>query len=120
MFDERRNIRGAFAKRRERYADDIESIIEILSESPLFNTRQQVPVRCGDDSNVERSVLVTSNATDLSTLKRSQKTRLQIQRQLADLVDEERPSLGGLEHADVLPVRACEGPALVAEEMTLD
>ena len=53
-------------------------------------------------------------------LERAQQLRLQVERQLANLVEEQRAALGALERARVLGVRAGEGAALVAEELALD
>ena len=44
--------------------------------------------------------LVLADAADLARLERAQELRLQLERQLADLVEEHRAAVGGLEGAD--------------------
>ena len=53
-------------------------------------------------------------------LEHAQQLGLRRQRQLADLVEEQRAAAGGLERAAAQPVGAGEGAALVAEQLALD
>src|SRR5690606_36096431 len=57
---------------------------------------------------------------DGAVLDRAQQLRLQGERQLADLVEEQRPAAGGLETADAPLVRAGERALLVAEQLALE
>ncbi len=50
----------------------------------------------------------------------AQELRLELERQLADLVEEHGAAVGGLEGADALAIRAREGAAHVPEELALD
>ena len=70
-------------------------------------------------TSTRRSRLPPTRRTD-AVLERAQQPRLQIQRQLADLVQEQRAALGALEGAGVLGVRAREGAPLVPEQLALD
>src|SRR5262249_41421786 len=54
------------------------------------------------------------------TLERAQELRLGAERHLADLVEEERAALRGLEHAALRRLRIRERTALVSEELRLD
>ena len=53
-------------------------------------------------------------------LEHAQQLHLQLHRHLGDLVEEDRAAVGALEEAFVLPVRAREAAALVAEQLALD
>src|SRR5262249_5208985 len=53
-------------------------------------------------------------------LERAEQVRLQRERQLADLVEEQRASVRALERADVLLLGAGERAALVAEQLARD
>ena len=61
-----------------------------------------------------------ADALDLALLEDAQELRLDLQRQLADLVEEERAPVGQLEEADPPGDGAGEGALLVAEELALD
>ena len=52
-------------------------------------------------------------------LQRAEDLRLEVQRQIADLVEEQRPAVRQLELAQLLPVGASEGAALVSEQLAL-
>jgi hypothetical protein len=60
------------------------------------------------------------DALDLAFLQRAQQLRLEVQRQLPDLVQEQRPAVGQLEAADLPRHRPGEGALLVSEEIALD
>ena len=57
---------------------------------------------------------------DLAVLQRAQQLDLRLERQLADLVEEQRAAVGLLELADALVDGAGEGALLVAEQDALD
>ena len=57
---------------------------------------------------------------DLPFLEHPQQLGLQLQRQLADLVEEDGPAVGQLEAAGLRGERAGERAALAAEELALD
>jgi hypothetical protein len=56
----------------------------------------------------------------VALLERAQEPRLQVERQLADLVEEQGAAVGLLEFAEVFVVGAGEGPLFVAEQDRLD
>src|SRR4051812_10131513 len=62
-------------------------------------------------------VPVGADAADLAALEGAQELRLQLERQLADLVEEDRAAAGLLERADPAIDRAGERALLVAEEL---
>ena len=64
--------------------------------------------------------LRAADALDLPLLDRAQQLRLQVEPQVADLVEEQRAAGRQLELAELLLVRAGERAALVAEERALD
>ena len=61
-----------------------------------------------------------ADALDLALLDRAQQLGLQVEPQIADLVEEQRAAVGQLELADALLQRAGERALLVAEQRALD
>src|SRR2546423_1853450 len=61
-----------------------------------------------------------ASARQLSELEHAQQLRLQLERQLADLVEEQRAAARALERAGAPAIGAGERALLVAEELALD
>ena len=59
----------------------------------------QVAVGGGDDAHVDRDGSCAAEPAHHARLERAQQLRLQLERQLADLVEEERAAVGALEGA---------------------
>jgi hypothetical protein len=109
----------AFAKRRDFDHGDREAEEEILPEAPGGDVRAKVSVGRGDDADIDRLVVLAADAPDRPALQCPQETRLQLERQLRNFVQEESSSVRSLERAGMPSHRAGERPALVAEELTL-
>ncbi|SVJ77443.1 Uncharacterized protein conserved in bacteria [Klebsiella pneumoniae] len=62
----------------------------------------------------------TADPLDLLFLEKAQQVGLQLQRQVADLVEEQGAAVGRLDPPDLALVRAGEGALLVAEQLGLD
>ena len=67
-----------------------------------------------------RMALAAADARELALLQHAQQLRLQAERHVADLVEEEGAAGGGLELADAALGGAGERAALVAEELALE
>ena len=80
----------------------------------------QVLVGGGDDADVGADGLAAADAGELALLQDAQQLRLQVERHVADLVEEERAAGRGLELADAALDGAGEGAALVAEQLALE
>jgi hypothetical protein len=53
--------------------------------------------------------VVGADPADLAPLEHAEELRLELERELADLVEEDRPAVGDLEHAGARLDRAREG-----------
>src|SRR5207253_6902046 len=79
----------------------------------------QRPVRGGDDPDVAPDRLRAADPLELLLLEHAKQLRLEVQRQVADLVEEEGAAVRELEAADPARDGTGEGAALVAEELAL-
>ena len=95
---ERLDVLGPLAKRRDADGDDVQAIEEVFAEAPGLHVGGEVAVGRGDEAHVDR-LGAPAHLLHLARLQRAQDLRLDRQRQLADLVDEERPLVGLLEVA---------------------
>jgi hypothetical protein len=112
---ERGDVLAPRPERRDPHRDDGESEVEVFAELACAHLALEVAARRGDDADIGLQRLVAADATELARLEDPQEHRLDVQRQLADLVEEDGPPVGALEG----PLALCDGSrersALVAE-----
>ncbi len=118
--DEHRNVLLALAQGRQHHLQHREAMVEIFAEALLRHLLAQLAVRRGDDAHVDLAIAAGAERLDLLAIDRAQKARLQVERQLADLVDEQRAPVRLHEGAVARRVRAGEGAARVTEQLALD
>ena len=97
-------------------AHDIEAVQQVGAEAAVGDQRFQVLVGGGDHAHVDADQFAPADAEELALGQHAQQARLQRQRHVADLVEEQRAAVGLLEAADVAALRTGEGAGLVAEQ----
>ena len=105
------------AKGRDADLDHIEAVVEILSELAVAEGNFEVPVGRSDDPGIRPDDLAPSHAGEFRILEHMEEFGLKAGRQLANLVQEERPFLGEFEFAQLSPIGAGERALLVAEQL---
>src|SRR5574342_967235 len=120
MPGETRDILPPLSQGREIDREDVEAVVKVRAEAPLAHGPLESAIRGRDQPHVHRQRLRPADALELALLQNAQELRLQLQRQVADLVEEERPPVGELEPAHLPRERAGERPLLVPEELALD
>src|SRR5690606_29424856 len=88
-------------------------------KASLLDRRREIAVRGGDEPHVGRPLAHVADATVPLLLDRLEDLRLHLEIDVADLVEEERAPVRGLEEADLRLLGARERAALVAEELAL-
>lgn len=71
----------------------------------------------GEDAHIHPHAPAATDGNHLAVLQHPQKARLQLERQLTDLVQEQRATIGRPEVPRARPVCSGEGPLLVPEEL---
>ena len=104
VLDEQRHVVLALAQRRHAHAHHGEPVVEILAERAAIDLAHEVAIGRGDDAHVDGDDLRAADAADLALLERAQQLRLQLERQLADLVEEQRAAVRLFEAADALRI----------------
>ena len=99
---------------------DVQPIVEVLAEAALGHLLGQVAVGGRDDAHVHPRRPLGADRVDLALLQRAQQLDLHVERQLADLVEEQDAAVRLLELAQVLVGGAGEAALLVAEQDGLD
>src|SRR6266540_6277949 len=117
MGDEQRQVVEPLPERGKAELDALQPVEEVLAELTLGDQLLEVLVGRGDDADVDVDGFDAADALDPALLERAQDLHLHAERHVADLVEEERASLGQLEAAGPRPDGAREGAALVPEQL---
>ena len=100
--------------------DDVQAMEEVFAEAPVGHPGTQVDVRGGDDAHVDAARGDAAHRRELLLLHEAEQLALQVEGQLADLVEEDRGAVGLCEPAGLAGVGARERPLLVPEQLALD
>src|SRR5881296_277979 len=120
VLDQQDDVVGARPQRREPDVHHIQTVEQIGAETPGARLGLEVAVGGGDQPDVDRDRAARAERRDLAVLEGAQELRLEPERDLRDLVEEERTAFGGPEDAVVIRHRAREGAAAVAEELAVE
>src|SRR5436190_5436587 len=118
--DQRGDVVGSLAQRRDVDREDVQAVVEVVAEALLLDQPGQVAVRRGDQADVDLDRPGAADTLELLLLEDPEELRLELEGDLADLVEEERAAMGHLEASDLLRDGPGEGAALVAEELALE
>src|SRR6185437_13494750 len=94
--------------------------VEILAVLPRGDRGLQVPVRRGNDTHVHLQRLRAADPLKSFFLERSQNLGLQRERQIADLVEKQRPAMRELELSGLSLGGARERALFVSEELRFE
>src|SRR5438094_7456137 len=77
MRHEKRNVLTPFAQGWELNRDDVQAIEEILTKDTVRDGTRELPIRCGDQPDVDGDVAYVADTPDLPLLNRAQQLYLQ-------------------------------------------
>ena len=118
---QQRDVLDALAQRRHVDREDVQPVEQVLAERcPRAIALLEVAVRGGDDRAFDGDRRRAAEPLDLPLFEHAQQLDLDVERQLADLVEEDRRVVGQLEAADLPRERAGERALLAAEQLALD
>ena len=98
----------------------VQPIEEILAELLFVDERGEIAIGRGNQPRVGAQRARAAETLELALLQHAQQLGLQLQRDLADLVEKHRAAVGQLEPADPLADGAGERALLVAEQLALE
>src|SRR5262249_27782556 len=116
VLDQERDVLEPIAQGWHHEAHHGEPIEEVRAEAARLDLVAEVPVRRRNDAYVDLVGLVAADAAHRAALEDAQQLGLQIERELADLVEEERAARGALEGSAPRVRRAREGTLDVTEQ----
>src|SRR5260221_12719647 len=113
------DIVAALPQRRHGELDDVEPVEEVLAEAAGGDELGELLVRSANDAHVDRVLLRRADLANAFLLDGAQQLHLHGERQVRDLVEEERAAVCCLEESVAVLRRPGEGALLVAEEFAL-
>src|SRR5262249_42035502 len=117
--DEIGNVLGPVAERRQDDRKDVEAGVEVAAERPGGDPGPERAVRRRHRAHVDFERARPADALEGVLLQHAQQLRLQLDREVANLVEEEGAAIGQLEAATALCDGAREGATLVSKQLAL-
>ena len=93
IFCQQNDILSTLTQRRKMQLDGIQSIEEVLSESPLAHLLTQISIRSRQNPHIHMAHLVGTNALSLPLLNHRQKFLLHRQVQISNLIQKESTAI---------------------------
>src|SRR5262249_36743031 len=117
---ERDDVERSRAERWDLDVYAVEPIEEVGAELATLHGRAEIAVRRRDEAHVDSRRRAAAEPHHLAALDDAQELRLRVERQLADLVEEDAASMRGLEEPRSRDDGAAEGASLVAEQLAFE
>ena len=115
-----RNILPVIPEGGQMQLQHVQPVIQIFSEPLVSNELVKVPIRCGDDPDVDLDWRVSADAGEFLFLEHTKKFRLCFERKFSYFVQKDGPLLGPFKSPPPLADGPGESPLLVAEEFAVD
>src|SRR6267154_132972 len=124
LFDEvpykLRNIRFSFAERWQRNRENIQAIVQILSEFTVTNHLPQVLIGRRDDTNIDARGTGAAYGLELALLEHTEQLRLKLHWHVADFIQKQCAAVRQRKPADVRIDSSGEGSAFVPEKLAFE
>ena len=117
VFAEQRDVSGAIAQGRQHDGKHVQAIIKILAERPRHDLFLEIAVRGRYDPHVDLDRLGASDAFELALLQHAQQLDLDVQGDVSDLVEKQRPAVGQFESPGTARDGSGERSLFVTEQL---
>ena len=117
--DEGGQVATALPQRRQAQLDDVQAVEEIGAERVGRHHGLERTVGRRDDADIDGRFAVRPQRPDHAALQRVQQLRLQAERQIVDVVEEDRAAVGCLEESRARGVGTRERALSVTEQFAL-
>jgi hypothetical protein len=116
---EKHDVADALAQGRRGDGKDFEAIVKIRPELFFSDHGGEVTIGCGNEPHVHRDGPGAAESFELALLNGAQELGLQVERQLADFIEEERAIVREFESSHLAGDGSGECALLMAEELAL-
>src|SRR5207253_4939085 len=110
------DVLEARPQRRDRDGNDIQAVVKVFPESPLFDRLLQIPIGCRNHADIHRSRLGTADAFKDTFLQYPQKLYLNVQAQLTHFIEKNRAFVCQFKTTGTSGDRSRECPLLVTKK----
>ena len=117
---EQADVVAALAQRRHLDGKNVEPVIEILAEFAFPRRLLEIAIGGGDHANVDFLRPRAAHGLKLPFLQHAQQLDLEVDGQLADLVEKDRATVGERKATFALFCRAGKGALFMAEQLAFD
>ena len=117
---QREDVVGALRQWRQPQFDRVEPVKEILAELARSDQRRQVGIGGADHAHLHLALAIAAEPLEAAGFQHAQQLHLAGQRQRADLVEEQRAAVRGLEFAFARAIRAGVRAGFGAEQFCFD
>src|SRR6185503_12672038 len=114
-----RDLLPPFAERWNVHADHAETVVEIFSELSIGDALLEIGIGRGEHPHIDRLRARLADRHDLALLQESQQLRLDVERQVADLVEEQGAACRRSNESLLIADGAGETAAAVAEQLAI-
>ena len=95
--DEQRQILEPVAQRRQLDGVNVETVVEVLAQSPLADRLMQRTIGCGEDSHVDRQLFACAETENSLLFENTEQFGLHLRPHLGDLVEQKAAAVRPLE-----------------------
>ena len=121
MLGQQLDVGLALAQRRHAHTRNADAVIQVATEAPGLDIFQQITIRHRQQAHIDAAWLGFAEAVDHAFFEGAQQNRLQLHRQVADLVQAQGAAVRQLEASGAPFVGGTRvRPAHVAEELAAD
>ena len=117
VVEERRDVVSPVAQRRKHDRDDVEPIEQVFAKCAVPNGATEVAMRGRYDADIHLDLLRRADRADGAALEDMEQLRLQRRGHLADLIEEQRTTVGLGEEAGAIGCRARECTFDISKEL---
>src|SRR5947209_5969174 len=100
--------------------DRVQPEKQVLTEASCGNFFVEVRIRCRDQSHIDAAASRGTHRFEFSCLQNAKQLRLLAQRNIRDLIEEERAAIGKIEAADAVGLGVGEGAANMPEHFAFE
>ncbi len=115
--DQQGDILAAFAQRGHANGKHAETVEQVAAKRVLGDALGQIPIRSRDQAQVDFDGAIAAQAFELLILQHAQQLGLQVERNLAHLVEKQGSAIRQFQASDFLADRAGKRSLLVAEQL---
>src|SRR5205085_1242804 len=120
MVRQRGNISGALPQGRQGDFENVQPVIEVLTEQALCYTLLEIYIGCGDYPDIQPNPFIASQPFDFMLLQDPQQFRLYGERHLADFIQENGPVVRRFKFSGAGLDSSCKCPFHMSKEFRFE